>query len=571
MNLLGISALVINGLLLKISIYLKLPFMPSTAYSQLHVLIVDDFNSFRQTLNKIMRELGFKHVESVKSGEEALKAFKKNHYDLVLCDYNLGKGQNGQQVLEELRKDSRIKPQDIFILLSAETSRNVVMSAFDCEPDAYLTKPISTKTIEQRVKRLLNKRNELLDIYNSLNKVDKSSSIALLEQKIVEKSRYSMDCQKLLTELYIETQQFDEAEMICRTTLEVRSLDWAQLGLARIQLARGNATKAIEWLKDIIRVKPSYMKAYDVLAQAHQVVKDDEQLQIILEQAVEVSPMSLARQLSLAEVAMENGDAEIAANAYRKTLRYGSNTAYFNTRNQMNFAKSAVRFFEQDPDKANGLMQEAVKTLSIVNDKDDVMPEIKTLAKIYSGQILGLQKQYKKSKDVIDPILNSLEKQENISPDIEIELINSYIFNQQLDLANLKSKELVKKYSDNESVLEKIDCLMYEPVSQRGKSILQKGNKKGIDFYKTKDNLSAIACFYKLEKKYPRFTAVKLNLVQAIMGHMKDVGKDSDSIARCTHILTFLKIQIKNGDIHFERCQQLQGMLSALIIQKGDK
>jgi CheY-like chemotaxis protein len=571
MNLLAISALVNNSLLLKISIYLKLPFMSSTAYSQLHVLIVDDFNSFRQTLNKIMRELGFKHVDSVKSGEEALKAFKKHHYDLVLCDYNLGAGQNGQQVLEELRKDSRIKPQDIFILISAETSRNVVMSAFDCEPDAYLSKPISTKTIEQRVKRLLNKRKELLDFYNSLNKVDKRSSIALLEQKIVEKSRYSMDCQKLLTELYIETQQFDEAEVICRATLEIRSLDWAQLGLAKTQLARGNVAKAIEWLKDIIRVKPSYMKAYDILAQAHQVVNDDEQLQITLEKAVEVSPMSLARQLSLAEVAMENGDAEIAANAYRKILRYGSNTAYFNTRNQINFAKSFIRFFEQDPDKANGLIQDAVKTLSIVSDKDAVMPEIKTLAKIYMGQMLGLQKQHKKSKDIINPILNSLEKQENISPDIEIELINSYIYNQQLDLANLKSKELIEKYSDNESVLEKIDYLMHEPVSIKGKSILQKDNKKGIDFYKIKDNLSAISCFYKLEKRYPRFTAVKLNLFQAIMGYMKDVGKDADSVARCTRILTFLKTHIKSGDIHFDRCQQLQGMLSALIIRKGEK
>lgn len=518
-----------------------------------------------------MRELGFKHVDSVKSGEEALKAFKKNHYDLVLCDYNLGAGQNGQQVLEELRKDNRIKPQDVFILLSAETSRNVVMSAFDCEPDAYLTKPISTKTIEQRLKRLLDKRKELLDIYISLNKADKSSAIGLLEQKIVEKSHYSMDCRKLLTELYIETQQFDKAEIICRTTLEVRSLDWAQVGLARIQLARGNSKKAIEWLNDIIQVKPSCMKAYDILAHAHQLAKNDEKLQILLEQAVEVSPMSLARQLSLAEVAQENGDAEIAANAYRKILRYGSNTAYFNTRNQMNFAKAAVRFFEQDPEKANSLLQEAMKTLGLVDSKDDVMPEVKTLAKIYSGQILSLQKQYKNCKDIIDPILNSLEKQENISPDIEIELVHTYIFNQKFDLASLKSKELVKKYSDNQSVLEKIDCLMYEPVSERGRVILQKENKKGIDFYKTKNNLLAISCFHKLEKKYPRFTAVKLNLAQAIIGHMKDVGKDPVSIVRCTHILAFLKLQIKSGDVHFERCQQLQGMLSALIIQKGDK
>ena len=251
----------------------------------------------------------------------------------------------------------------------------------------------------------------------------------MLEKKIVEKSHYSMDCQKLLTELYIETRRFDEAETICRTTLEVRSLDWAQVGLARIQLARGNTEKATEWLQDILRVKPSCMKAYDVLAQAYETVNNDEQLQIIFEQAVKISPMSLPRQLSLAKVAMKNGDAEIAANAYRKVLRYGLNTPYFNIHNQISFTKATVLFYEQDPAKANNLLHEAMKILSKVGDKDEVMPEIKIMAKIYSGQILSLQKQYKNSKDILDPIFDSLEKQENISPDIEIELVNFYIFN----------------------------------------------------------------------------------------------------------------------------------------------
>ncbi len=219
---------------------------------------------------------------------------------------------------------------------------------------------------------------------------------------------------------------------------------------------------------------------------------------------------------------------------------------------------------------ANDLVGEVTNILSKVNDRDEVMPEIKVMAKIYSGQILSLQKQYKNSRDLLDPILHSLEKQENISADIEIELVNYHIFNKQLDRANLKSQELVKKYSDNESVLEKIDCLMYEPVSKRGKKTLQKENKKGINFYKEKNNLSAIDCFSKLEKKYPSFTTVKLNLVQALLGHIKDVGKDQTCIERCTSILTLLKSQIKNNDTNFERCQKLQGMLSAFIVKKGE-
>ncbi len=542
--------------------------MSPTLYEKLHVLIIDDFNSFRMTLNKIMHELGFSLVDSVGSGEEALNRCQKNHYDIILCDYNLGRGKNGQQVLEELRTNKLLQPQDIFILLSAETSRNVVMSAYDCEPDAYLTKPITTKVIEQRLKRLLNKRKEMLDVYSSLIKNEKSTAIELLEKKLTENSRYNMECQKLLAELYLETNDLDAAEAICRSVLEVRALDWAQVGLAKVKIAKGEYKTAVDWLNDIITANPSCMKAYDVLSIALKALDENDELQKNLQKAVEISPMSLGRQLSLAHQAMENGDAEVASQAYRKTIKYGVNSRHNSVENKLDFAKAVAKFYDNDATKAGEIVQEAMKILSSLESDNNVDQETTIKTQLLNSQLLGLQGESKKSQEILDATTDLLSDQDYISIDIEIEIVNTMIANGKHDLAHKKTQELIQRYQDNEPALEKIDSLLSEPISDKGKKMLAKANRKGIDAYKAKKYEEAIDFFSKVEKRYPRYLGVKLNLVQALLGKIRDLGADDESINRCVEIFKIMKRYVKAESPQFNRYRQLQDMLNTLTAQK---
>ncbi len=48
--------------------------MPSADYSALNVLIVDDFHNFRTALAKNMYALGFRNINSVSSGSEAMSS-----------------------------------------------------------------------------------------------------------------------------------------------------------------------------------------------------------------------------------------------------------------------------------------------------------------------------------------------------------------------------------------------------------------------------------------------------------------------------------------------------------------
>lgn len=530
-------------------------------YKDLRVLVVDDFNSFRITLNKILYDIGFRKIDSVGTGEEALVLCDQHRFDLIFCDYNLGKGKNGQQLLEELRLKKLLKPQDIFILLSAETSRYVVMSAFDCEPDAYLTKPITSKVIDQRVKRLLSRRSELLSIYNSMVAGDTKSTVEQLQNIIKKNSRYSMDCQKLLAETYMKENLLKEAEQVYRAVLEVRALDWAQVGLANIKIAQGDYQTAAKWLEEIIDATPNCLKAYDALVIALEALNNEEKLQKVKEKAVEVSPMSIGRQVSLAKTAMDNGDSEVAAKAYRKTVKFGINSHYNTAENKLSYAKAVTRYYDDDADKAEDMAKEAVQLINQMDDEFLMDSELKVKSQLLGSQLWALQGEVNKADAILEEVNDTLSHKAYVDIDIEIELVNALVAKHDTDKAQKKIQDLIEKYKGDQSSLEKIDPLLLEPVSEKGKKDLAAANKKGIEAYKTRNYDAAMEFFDRVEKRYPRYIGIKLNLVQAIIGKIRAEGVSEELINRCIAMFDMVESFIDANSTHYDRYRQLKDML----------
>ncbi len=123
--------------------------------------------------------MGVSSIDTAGNGSDALRLCKANAYDLILCDHNLGKGKTGQQVLEDLRYHRILDPLAVFILISAESSRSIVMAAYDYEPDEYLTKPITTRSLQRRLDRLMARRDKLGPIYKAIDAGDTDTAIAL--------------------------------------------------------------------------------------------------------------------------------------------------------------------------------------------------------------------------------------------------------------------------------------------------------------------------------------------------------------------------------------------------------
>ena len=196
--------------------------MSVVSYHKLRALIVDDFENFRSTLSKMLMDIGIGNVDSANSGEDALKSCKTRPYDLILCDHNLGKGKTGQQVLEDIRIGNGPCSDSLFVLISAENSKSIIMAAYDYEPDAYLTKPITSKALEQRLVRLFEQRLVLKEVYQALKTENYMGVIKLCKQLIMEESRYANQCQKILGQIYLKTERIAEAEALYREALALR-------------------------------------------------------------------------------------------------------------------------------------------------------------------------------------------------------------------------------------------------------------------------------------------------------------------------------------------------------------
>lgn len=534
-------------------------------YEGLRVLIVDDFPNFRTTLAKNMHTLGFRNITTVTSGSEALNACKKGHYDIILSDYNLGSGKNGQQLLEEIRYLQLVRRSDIFILISADTSRNVVMVSYDCEPSDYLTKPITGKTLEQRIKRLLAKKQALQAAYNAIDEGEYTRAISCLEDLLNKQPRYRIECQKLLGDLYLQQKQYDLAENLYKEILETRDLDWAKVGLANVEMAYGQYTIAANSLDMVIADHPTYLKAYDCLSNACEAIGDNNRLQEVLEKAIQASPMSIARQKTLADVALVNGDVDLAIQAYKKTIKYGANSHYDNADNYLNLARAITKVYDEGVGADQNTATDALNLLNNIDSQYPINEAEKIQAKLLSSQINALNGNKRASKELFDEAQALIHSKEERDIDVEIEHINALIAHGKSNEVPALLEDMLVHYKNDQDALEKIDFLLEEPVSNKGKKTIGTINKRGIDYYRAKKYEKSIEYFFQAQRKYPRFIGLKLNFVQALISSLREEGNNQDYIDKADLAFRAIERHISTQSDKYPRYKQLRMMFHQVI------
>ena len=121
----------------------------------LDVLVVKSQATMRAQLRNMLTSIGIEAPQFAVSATMAMRRLRAQRYDLVLCEYNLGEGQDGQHLLEDLRQH-RIIPRDtLFVMITAERNYERVTSACELAPDDYILKPLTAETLRVRLLRAL--------------------------------------------------------------------------------------------------------------------------------------------------------------------------------------------------------------------------------------------------------------------------------------------------------------------------------------------------------------------------------------------------------------------------------
>jgi len=118
--------------------------------NELKILIVDDFNSMRNIIRSILKELHYSNIDEAENGEAALKMLNKKEYDLVLTDWNMPY-MNGLELLQAIRKDEKLMHIPVLMLTSEVKKENVIHAAKE-GASGYIVKPFNAATLHQKIK-----------------------------------------------------------------------------------------------------------------------------------------------------------------------------------------------------------------------------------------------------------------------------------------------------------------------------------------------------------------------------------------------------------------------------------
>jgi len=346
--------------------------------SQLTVLVVDPNPGIRANLQNMLNQSGISRVEYAVNAGTAVKQLSRRGYDVILCEYDLGggsgsgsEGQDGQQLLEDLRHHKLIPPWAIFIMLTSEAAYDKVVSAAELSPTEYILKPFTAEVLNQRIQRALARRTAMLPAYQQIAQGNPHAAIRTCIDAAKAQPRHAVDFARLRAELHVSLREYEQAEGVYRQLIAARPLGWARLGLARCLVFQNRVDEGVELLEQLVRDNPRLMAAYDLLARCYRERGDHAQAQKTLEEAVGISPHMVRRLRKLGEVALETGDLAAAEKSFKQVVSRSRYSEFRNPEDHVNLVKALVR--KGDQQAAVGVIRDLERSLRGTPELDACM------------------------------------------------------------------------------------------------------------------------------------------------------------------------------------------------------
>jgi FimV-like protein len=305
-------------------------------------LLIDRYPNARSSLRIMLSALGVTSVHNAGSSAEVLRQVRSHHFDIILSDYQLEDGRDGQQLLEELRQQRLVALSTVFMLITSERAYHNVVSIAELAPDDYLIKPFTADELHGRLVRALYRKQFFAPLYEHLDNGAFGDALEACERLLEQDSGFLFDLLRFKGEILNVLGRPAEAQAVYEEVLRQRMLPWARMGLAialRSQQQLGEAETVAEAL---IADFPEFMAAYDFLADVREEMGKLPEAQQALQAAAMISPNNTARQRVVGDVAARNLDFQTAERAYGKVLERRRGSTLINIDDYSNLARAML-------------------------------------------------------------------------------------------------------------------------------------------------------------------------------------------------------------------------------------
>jgi tetratricopeptide (TPR) repeat protein len=487
-------------------------------YAKKRFLIVDKLDTFCFSTKKTLKELGLKLVDTANSAQKVITGFENINYDVVLCNYDLGKGKNGQELLEELRYRKLLKFTGLFFIVSAEVEKDKVMGTVENEPDGYLVKPVIPKDLINRLKKSLKMKDAMRQIEAAIDEGDYLSAIQYCDRKIAEKDPYTSRAFKTKAWLYGKTGQLDLAKAIYEGILSQQDYLWAEYGLAKTFFKLKDYPQAESSLKRILEKDPEQLEALDLLAEISKKQQNYVAAQAYLKKAITLSPNALLRQKELAEVCVLNKDDKDAFEAFKKMHKLSEQSVYAKPEQYFDYANFLIDQAKKHPKTALNTSQtkQAFELTESIKKRFSTHPNIQDQSKLATAHIHLSLGNEEEAQALIDSVL----KEEHIN-DLDtrtLKIASSVIkASGNTKLAEQLLEKAADKAENDPSLIAEIYEQLNRDITTEERKEAALKNKAGIQHYTNNELEQAVAILHQALVITPRHISLNLNLIQVLL------------------------------------------------------
>lgn len=533
-------------------------------FSNKKCLVVDDFPEIRGSLKRSLRGFGAEHVDTAADGTEAVKLCAANKYDIVICDYNLGTSKDGQQVLEEVRFLRVLLMTSLFVLLTGEQSREMVLGALECQPDDYITKPYTEQSLKTRLNRAIIRHEALIHIKQAIADGNYRKALESCNEMISNGSRYAKDCIKMKGQLLFLLKELKEAKALYESLLDKKPMVWAKLGLGKTLIELGQLDAAEDLMEEVLQEDERYIEAHDMLSEIHTRKNDIHSAQKAMERATYISPKSVIRHRELAELADINHDDDVSLKSHQNAIKWGFNSCHESPQDYFNFVRKVADVTKGDTsNESKTLVKQANTFLERARKRYGSTPEVEAQALMVETQLHVSLGQADKAQDTAAKATKLYNNVRAPSVQSSLEFARTLYAMDDEEQARAILTSVAANHPNDKKLLRIIDGITGEPISDEGKGQAAKLTKSGINAYDAKEFEEAIKVFNQALVAYPKHIGLNLNLVQAIAAYDEEAGPSHTHEKACRRCMRAIG-NLKTDHKQFKRFAFIQKQLSKL-------
>ena len=486
------------------------------------VLVVESQPTMRAQLRTMLASIGLDAAQFASSANVAMRRLRERRYELILCEYHLGDGQDGQHLLEDLRQHEIIPLDALFVMISGEMNYARVVSTCELAPNDYILKPLTAETLRVRLQRAFDKRDAFLPAWQAIGIGDTVGAIAHCREGCETYPQYQIDFLRLQAELHLSIGQFEQAENLYHRILDIKPIPWAELGLARTLMLRKRYQEAEDILVRLVGAHERFIEAYELLTQLREDTGRTAAAHETLLVATERSPYRIKRLRHLGELSLAVGDAAAAETTFAEVVRKGKYSEFADPEDHVRLVQAQL---------AQMKLEQAGNSIADLDRSMGRQPRGELCKALSTALLHARSGDLERAREALQQASRASRRGAQLSVGLRQELVKACFDHQLGDEGSELVVDILRTAADERSIestrellkargLENLSRQIEARVQAEVKSLITVGAEKA----RAGDFDGAVAEMMNAARKMPGNPQVLFNAALALMRHIEHRG-----------------------------------------------